>query len=71
MDNSIVTVNPANEKIIYEHKNMSNEEVTKIVDKSRDAFREWKSDVRKRSMILLRLAEQLRKDKEHLAKNCI
>ena len=68
MDNSIVTVNPANEKIIYEHKNMSNEEVTKIVDKSRDAFREWKSDVRKRSMILLRLAEQLRKDKEHLAR---
>lgn len=68
MDNSIVTVNPANEKILYEHKNMSNEEVTKIVDKSRDAFREWKSDVRKRSMILLRLAEQLRKDKEHLAR---
>jgi acyl-CoA reductase-like NAD-dependent aldehyde dehydrogenase len=68
MDNSVVTVNPANEQIIYEHKNMSNEEVTKIVDRSRDAFREWKSDIRKRSMILLRLAEQLRKDKEHLAR---
>jgi len=38
MDNSVVTVNPANEQIIYEHKNMSNEEVTKIVDRSRDAF---------------------------------
>jgi len=68
MENSVVTVNPANEQVINEHKNMSNEQVTKIVDLSRDAFREWKRDVRKRSIILLRLAEQLRKDKEHLAR---
>ena len=68
MENSVVTVNPANEEIINEHKNMSNEQVTKIVDLSRDAFGEWKRDVRKRSIILLRLAEQLRKDKERLAR---
>ena len=49
MDNSVVTVNPANEQVINEHKNMGNEQVTRIVHLSRDAFGEWKSDVRKRS----------------------
>src|ERR687898_2294807 len=68
MDNTVVTVNPANDRVIHEFENMTNEQVTKIVDKSRIAFGEWKGDVRKRSMILLRLAEQLRKDKEHLAR---
>ncbi len=68
MDNTVVTVNPANDRVIHEFENMTNEQVTKIVDKSRIAFREWKGDIRKRSMILLRLAEQLRKDKERLAR---
>jgi succinate-semialdehyde dehydrogenase/glutarate-semialdehyde dehydrogenase/succinyl-CoA reductase len=68
MDNTVVTVNPANERVLHEYENMTNEQVTKIVDKSRTAFREWKGDIRKRSMILLRLAEQLRKDKESLAR---
>jgi acyl-CoA reductase-like NAD-dependent aldehyde dehydrogenase len=68
MNNNVVTVNPANEQIISEYKNMTNEEVNNIVNKSKDAFREWKRDIRKRSITLLRLAEQLRKDKEHLAR---
>ena len=68
MSNNVVTVNPANEQKISEYKNMTNEEVTEIVNKSKDVFREWKRDIRKRSIILLRLAEQLRKDKEHLAR---
>lgn len=68
MDNTVVTVNPANDRVIHEYENMTSEQVTKIVDKSRTAFREWKGDIRKRSMILLRLAEQLRKDKESLAR---
>jgi len=68
MNNIVVTVNPANDEVIQEYENMTIEQVTKIVDKSRTAFREWKGDIRKRSMILLRLAEQLRKDKESLAR---
>ena len=68
MNNTVVTVNPANERVIHEYENMTNEQVTRIVDKSRAAFREWKGDIRKRSIILLRLAEQLRKDKESLAR---
>src|SRR6266498_3830152 len=68
MSNNVVTVNPANEQIISEYKSMTNEEVTEIVNKSKDAFREWKREIRKRSITLLRLAEQLRKDKEHLAR---
>ena len=68
MSNNVVTVNPANEQKISEYKNMTNEEVTEIVNKSKESFREWKHDNRKRSITLLRLAEQLRKDKEHLAR---
>jgi acyl-CoA reductase-like NAD-dependent aldehyde dehydrogenase len=68
MNNNVVTVNPANGQIISEYKNMTNDEVTEIVNKSKDAFREWKREIRKRSIILLGLAEQLRKDKEHLAR---
>ena len=68
MDNTVVTVNPANDRVLHEYENMTREQVTKIVDKSRTAFREWKGDIRKRSMILLRLAEQLRKNKESLAR---
>ena len=68
MDNTVVTINPANERVIHEYDNMTIEQVTKIVDKSGTAFREWKGDIRKRSIILLRLAEQLRKDKESLAR---
>ena len=63
MNNNVVTINPANEEIISEYRNMTNDEVAKIVNTSRDVFREWKRDIRKRSIILLQLAEQLRKDK--------
>jgi succinate-semialdehyde dehydrogenase/glutarate-semialdehyde dehydrogenase/succinyl-CoA reductase len=68
MNNYVVTVNPANEQKISEYINMTNDEVSEIVNKSKDSFREWKGEIRKRSMTLLRLAEQLRKDKEHLAR---
>ena len=68
MDNTVVTINPANEQVISEYENMTNEQVTNIVSKSRSAFSEWRRDVRKRSIILLQLAEQLRKDKERLAR---
>jgi acyl-CoA reductase-like NAD-dependent aldehyde dehydrogenase len=68
MDNTVVTINPANEQVISEYENMTNEQVTNIVSKSRSVFSEWRRDVRKRSIILLQLAEQLRKDKERLAR---
>jgi acyl-CoA reductase-like NAD-dependent aldehyde dehydrogenase len=68
MNNNVVTVNPANEQIISEYKSMTNDEVRQSVNKSKDAFREWKRDTRKRSIILLQLAEHLRKDKERLAR---
>jgi acyl-CoA reductase-like NAD-dependent aldehyde dehydrogenase len=68
MDNTVVTINPANEQVISEYENMTNEQITNIVSKSRSAFSEWRRDVRKRSIILLQLAEQLRKDKERLAR---
>ncbi|MGI0022035.1 MAG: NAD-dependent succinate-semialdehyde dehydrogenase [Nitrososphaeraceae archaeon] len=68
MDNTVVTINPSNEQVISEYENMTNDQVTNIVNRSRSAFSEWRLDVRKRSIILLQLAEQLRKDKERLAR---
>jgi acyl-CoA reductase-like NAD-dependent aldehyde dehydrogenase len=68
MENTVVTINPANEEVISKYENMTAEQVTNIVSKSRSAFNEWRRDVRKRSIILLQLAEQLRKDKERLAR---
>src|ERR1044071_5945936 len=68
MDNTVVTINPANEQVISKYENMTAEQITTIVNKSRSAFSEWRRDVRKRSIILLQLAEQLRKDKERLAR---
>jgi acyl-CoA reductase-like NAD-dependent aldehyde dehydrogenase len=68
MENTVVTINPANEEVISKYENMTAEQVTDIVSKSRSAFNEWRRDVRKRSIILLQLAEQLRKDKERLAR---
>ena len=48
MDNTVVTINPANEQVISEYENMTNEQVTNIVSKSRSAFSEWRRDVRKK-----------------------
>lgn len=47
MDNTVVTINPANEQVISEYENMTNEQVTNIVSKSRSAFSEWRRDVQK------------------------
>ena len=52
MDNTVVTINPANEQVISEYENMTNEQVTNIVSKSRSAFSEWRRDVRKRSIYI-------------------
>ena len=69
MDNTVVTINPANEQVISEYENMTNEQVTNIVSKSRSAFSEWRRDVRK-DLSYCFIGRTVRKDKERLA-NCI
>jgi acyl-CoA reductase-like NAD-dependent aldehyde dehydrogenase len=63
----IRTVNPANEQVLAEYDNMTNEEIKSIIHKSKNAYEEWKNDIGKRSIFMHNLSAQLRKDKEKLA----
>lgn len=65
---SIKTINPATEEVITEYRNITETDLKNKVSKSREAFSKWKVDPKKRSMFLHLLAEELRKNKEFLAK---
>ncbi len=65
---TIKTINPATEEVIAEYETITKEEVLNKTKKSKDAFYEWKKDSNKRVDLLHEFAEQLRKDKENLAK---
>jgi len=62
------TVNPATEKVLAEYEIMTREQVNKAVKKSRTVFQEWKKDGHKRAGFLYAFADDLRKNKERLAK---
>ena len=65
---SIKTINPATEEIIAEYQNITEADLTSKVAKSREAFSKWRTDIKNRSVFLHLMAENLRKDKESLAK---
>ena len=65
---SIKTINPATEEIIAEYQNITEADLKNKIAKSRDAFSKWKTDSKKRAMFLHLLSEELRKNKESLAK---
>lgn len=65
---SIKTINPATEEIIQEYQVITENELKNKIAKSRKAFSEWKVDPKKRSTFLHILSEELRKNKESLAK---
>lgn len=65
---SIKTINPVTEEIIAEYQNITEADLTNKVAKSREAFSKWKTSAKNRSVFLHLMAENLRKDKESLAK---
>ncbi len=65
---TIKTINPATEEIIQEYENITKEEIINKTKKAKDAFYEWKKDSKKRINLLHDFAQQLRKDKENLAR---
>ena len=65
---SIKTINPATEEIIAEYQNITESDLKNKIAKSRDAFSKWKTDSKNRAMFLHLLSEELRKNKESLAK---
>lgn len=62
------TINPATREVVNKYENMIKDQITDRVKKSRIAFQEWKKDANKRIDFLHAVANELRKDKENLAR---
>ncbi len=62
------TVNPATEEVIAEYEVMTREQINDAVSKAQKVFLEWKKDARKRIGFLYTFANELRKNKESLAR---
>jgi acyl-CoA reductase-like NAD-dependent aldehyde dehydrogenase len=62
------TVNPATEEILNRYTIMTKEEINAAVKKAQDEHLEWKKDSHKRIDLLHDFAQELRKNKENLAK---
>ena len=62
------TVNPATGEIINHYDVISADQINVKAAKAKSAFEDWKKDIDKRSDVLHDFAQQLRKDKENLAR---
>ena len=67
-EGKVKTINPATEEVLNEYKIMTKEQINDKVKKARITFQDWKKDASKRIDLLHDFANQLRKDKENLAK---
>ena len=64
----LITVNPTTEKILNKYTIMTKENVSTVVKKARDAYKEWRKDFDKRIDSLYHVANELRKNKENLSR---
>jgi acyl-CoA reductase-like NAD-dependent aldehyde dehydrogenase len=67
-NNKIKTVNPATEEIIQEYEIITKEQINDRVKKAQNIFQDWKKDSSKRTDFLHDFANELRKNKENLAR---
>src|SRR5215467_5686366 len=65
---TIKTINPVDEEVLKEYENITETELKNKIKKSREGFSKWKTDIKNRSNFLHLLSEQLRKNKQYLAK---
>ena len=66
--NQITTINPSTEEVLAEYDIMSKEEVNDSIKNAKKTFEDWKKDFHKRIEFVHRLAAQLRKDRNELAR---
>jgi succinate-semialdehyde dehydrogenase/glutarate-semialdehyde dehydrogenase/succinyl-CoA reductase len=64
----LITINPTTEKILKKYTIMTKENVSSIVKKARDIYKEWEKDLNKRIDSLYHVAQELRKNREDLAR---
>jgi acyl-CoA reductase-like NAD-dependent aldehyde dehydrogenase len=67
-EGKVKTINPATEEVLSQYKIMTKEQINDKVKKAQITFQDWKKDASKRIDLLHDFANQLRKDKENLAK---
>ena len=67
-EGKVKTINPATEEVLNEYKIMTKEQINDRVKKAQITFQDWKKDASKRIDLLHDFANQLRKDKENLAR---
>jgi succinate-semialdehyde dehydrogenase/glutarate-semialdehyde dehydrogenase/succinyl-CoA reductase len=64
----LITINPTTEQILNKYTIMTKENVSAVVKKARDAYKEWVKDLEKRIDSLYHVAQELRKNKENLSR---
>jgi acyl-CoA reductase-like NAD-dependent aldehyde dehydrogenase len=67
-DKKLKTINPTTEEVLKEYQIISKEQIDDKIKKAQNAFQDWKKDTSKRTDILHDFANELRKDKENLAR---
>ena len=64
----IETINPATEEVLKDYEISNEEQLKESVRRARNGFVEWKKDIDKRADHLYSFANELRKNKENLAR---
>jgi succinate-semialdehyde dehydrogenase/glutarate-semialdehyde dehydrogenase/succinyl-CoA reductase len=64
----LITINPTTEEILNKYTIMTKENVSAVVKKARDAYKEWVKDLDKRIDSVYHVAQELRKNKENLSR---
>jgi acyl-CoA reductase-like NAD-dependent aldehyde dehydrogenase len=67
-NNKIKTVNPATEEIIQEYEIITKEQINDKTKKAQNIFQDWKKNSNERTDFLHDFANELRKNKENLAR---
>ncbi len=68
MTRELTTINPATEQVINTYEIMTKEQINEKAKKAQESFREWKKDMHKRDDHIHDFAQELRKNKEELAR---
>src|SRR6266487_2436338 len=68
MTRELTTINPATEEVINTYEIMTKEQINGKAKKAQKAFSEWKKDIQKREHHIHDFAQELRKNKEELAR---
>ena len=68
MTRQLTTINPTTEQVINTYEIVTKEQINEKTKKAHDAQLDWKKDIQKRADHIHDFAQELRKNKEELAR---